>query len=102
MQGAWLTPEAVPSERERNGRNGECKAELECSSGDEETNFERRMLVTAGGPENWKDKLRRILPNGASSLYGESIGRGDWILDTFRVWNRLQCRERRPPERIQI
>jgi hypothetical protein len=27
VQGAWLTPEAVPSERERNGHNGECKAE---------------------------------------------------------------------------
>jgi hypothetical protein len=40
VQGAWLTPEAVPSERERNGHNGECKAELDCLSGDEETNFE--------------------------------------------------------------
>jgi hypothetical protein len=57
VQGAWLTPEAVPSERERNGHNGECKAELDCLSGDEETNFEWRVLVTVGGPENWKDKI---------------------------------------------
>ena len=34
VQGAWLTPEAVPSERERNGHTGECKAEL--------NGFERR------------------------------------------------------------
>ncbi len=40
VQGAWLTPEAVPSERERNGHNGECRAELDCLGGDAETNFE--------------------------------------------------------------
>ena len=40
VQGAWLTPEAVPSERERNGHNGECKAELDGLSGDEEIHFE--------------------------------------------------------------
>lgn len=38
--GRMVKPEAVPSERERNGHNGECKAELDCLSGDEETNFE--------------------------------------------------------------
>jgi hypothetical protein len=40
VQGAWLTPEAVPSERERNGHNGKCKAELDGLSGDEEIHFE--------------------------------------------------------------
>ena len=40
MQGAWLTPEAVPSERERNGHNGECKVELDGLSGDEQIPFE--------------------------------------------------------------
>ncbi len=87
MQGAWLTPEAVPSERERNGHNGECKAELDCLSRDEETNFEWRVLVTVmGGPANWKDKLWRTPGNCADSLYGESIGRGDWIRNAFAGW----------------
>ena len=40
VQGAWLTPEAVPSKRERNGHNGECKAALVFLSGDGETDFE--------------------------------------------------------------
>ena len=52
VQGAWLTPEAVPSERERNGHNGECKAELDCLSGDGRNQFRMK-----GARDGWRPSL---------------------------------------------
>ena len=86
VQGAWLTPEAVPSERERDGHNGECKAELDCLRGDEETDLELRVLVTVGGPENWKDKiaggLQGIVPVLCTT---NQLAKRNWIRNTSQV-----------------
>jgi hypothetical protein len=95
VQGAWLTPEAGPSERERNGHNGECKAEFDCLSGDEEINFERRVLVTVGGPENWKDKIAGALHEPCQFFVrGIGLAGATGFGTRWQVGNRLQCRER--------
>ena len=101
MQGAWLTPEAVPSERERNGHNGECKAELDCLSGDEKNNFERRALVALGVPGNWKDTLRADSTRRCPFF----VRRIDWPgpLDSGHVprFTSIVVPRTKPPDRIQ-
>ena len=43
------------------------------------------MLVTVGGPENWKDKMAGGLDGTVPVLCtANPLGRGDWIRNTFR------------------
>ena len=102
MQGAWLTPEAVPSERERDGHNGECKAELDCLRGDEETDLELRVLVTVGGPENWKDKIAGGLQGIVPVLCTTNQLAKQLDSEHFAGWRSICSAAKEPQERIQI
>ena len=61
------------------------------------------MLVTVGGPENWKDKMAGGLDGTVAVLCtANRIGRGDWIRNAFEGWQSIVLPRKNLQERTSI